>query len=351
MNKSLSAQSHSKSAVRAHVSPAQRLFARATGLEQMVRRAWAVLKLAIKKFLKIDGFLWTGAFAFNAFFSLFPLIVLLVTLASYFIKGTVAGTAIIGYAERFVPLSGDMQRTIFDTIAGVVAAHGRAGVVALPLLIWTAIQCFSTLISAINRAWGVPVHNWWQLPMMSLILFGALSVAVLLGITLPLVMNMARELLFPVYDFRSWVYSLGRFILPLSAVFFTLMLFYRFAPRRPTRIAEVWIGALCATVLLKVAGRLFMIYLKDFATLNAVYGAFGGIMALLLWIYLSGGIFIFGSCLCAAQAETPLPAIAGAAVRRKHSVRGPGARVRKQHTAFQGWGNSIAWYGSGEHEG
>ena len=48
---------------------------------------------------------------------------------------------------------------------------------------------------------------------------------------------------------------------------------------------------------------LFVIYLQDFATLNAVYGAFGGIMALLLWIFFSGCIFIFGACLCAGQAE------------------------------------------------
>ena len=49
--------------------------------------------------------------------------------------------------------------------------------------------------------------------------------------------------------------------------------------------------------------NLFVIYLGHFATLNAVYGAFGGIMALLLWIYLSGCVFIFGACLCAGQAE------------------------------------------------
>jgi Ca2+-transporting ATPase len=36
---------------------------------------------------------------------------------------------------------------------------------------------------------------------------------------------------------------------------------------------------------------------------NAIYGTFGGIMALLLWIYISGCIFIFGACLCAAQTE------------------------------------------------
>ena len=69
------------------------------------------------------------------------------------------------------------------------------------------------------------------------------------------------------------------------------------------RVAEVWGAALCATALLQGAEGLFVIYLKDFATLNAVYGAFGGIMALLLWIYLSGCIFIFGACLCAAWAE------------------------------------------------
>ena len=105
------------------------------------------------------------------------------------------------------------------------------------------------------------------------------------------------------HDIRSWVYGLGSFFIPLMVVFFGLSLFYRLAPRRRTRFAEVWAAALCATVLLRASESLFVIYLKDFATLNAVYGAFGGIMALLLWIYLSGCIFIFGACLCAGQAE------------------------------------------------
>jgi Ca2+-transporting ATPase len=69
------------------------------------------------------------------------------------------------------------------------------------------------------------------------------------------------------------------------------------------RFAQVWLAALCTTALLQAAETLFVIYLKNFATLNAIYGTFGGIMALLLWIYISGCIFIFGACLCAAQAE------------------------------------------------
>ena len=127
--------------------------------------------------------------------------------------------------------------------------------------------------------------------------------AVLLGVAVPVLSKMAKDWLFPVNDFSSWVYSCGSFFIPLVVVFLSLSLFYRLAPRRPTRFAEVWAAALCATALLKAAESLFVIYLKDFATFNAVYGAFGGIMALLLWIYLSGCIFIFGACLCAAQAE------------------------------------------------
>jgi YihY family inner membrane protein len=119
----------------------------------------------------------------------------------------------------------------------------------------------------------------------------------------PVLMRMAEGWLFPVHEFRSWVYGLGTFLIPLLVVFLSLSLFYRFSPRRPTRYAEVWAPALCVTVLLRVGGSLFVIYLDDFATLNAVYGAFGGIMALLLWIYLSGCVFIFGACLCAGQAE------------------------------------------------
>ena len=134
-------------------------------------------------------------------------------------------------------------------------------------------------------------------------LLGITAGAVLLGMAVPVLMRMANGWLFPVHDVRSWVYGLGSFLIPLLVVFFSLSLFYRLAPRRPTRFAEVWAAALCATVLLRAGESLFVIYLKEFATSNAVYGAFGGMLALLLWIYLSGCVFIFGACLCAGQAE------------------------------------------------
>ena len=72
---------------------------RPSRLGQETRRVWAILCLGLKKFLRIDGAQWAGAFAFNAFFSLFPLTVLLVTIASSFVDRDRAGNEVIAYME------------------------------------------------------------------------------------------------------------------------------------------------------------------------------------------------------------------------------------------------------------
>lgn len=283
--------------------------ARDTTLGRGTRRVWAMLSLAVKRFFRMDGAQWAGAFAFNAFFSLFPAIVLLVTLASFFVDQDRAAVEVIAYLENYVPSSGEMQRQVFESIAGVIRAREQAGMVAFLVLVWTALQCFTTLICATNLAWGTVGYNWWRLPLRSLVLLGITGGAVLLGMAVPVLMRMAKAWLFPGHDARSWAYSLGSSFIPLLLVFFGLVLFYRLAPRRATRFAEVWAAALCATVLLWAGGSVFVVYLKNFATLNAVYGTFGGIMAFLLWIYLSGCVLIFGACLCASQSEArPRPA-------------------------------------------
>jgi YihY family inner membrane protein len=275
---------------------------------------WAILCLASRQFLRIDGAKWAGAFAFNAFFSLFPLMVLLVTIASLFVDRDKAGKEVIAYIEGYVPISGEMQRHVFRTIAGVITARKQAGAVAFPILVWVALQCFTTLIRATNRAWDIAAQNWWRLPLKSLFLLAITVSTAFLGLWISVLAKMTKDWLFPGSAFTSWAYALGSFVSPLAVVFLSLSLFYKLAPHRPTRLAEVWAAALSATALLQAAGSLFVIYLKNFATLNAVYGALGGIMALLLWVYLSGCILIFGACLCAAGTEgrpSPQEATAG----------------------------------------
>lgn len=275
--------------------------------KQQMLKAWTILRLATNKFFLIRGSQLAEAFAYNAFFSLFPLMILLVTIASTFSNRESAGTEVITFIEAYVPLSGEMQIYIFSAIEGVMKSREQASIVALLILVWVTIQCFATLIDATNRAWGTEVQNWWRLPLRSLLLLGITADAVLLGIALPMLAQMAKAYFFEAYAFGEWVYTLAGYLIPSLLVFVSLSMFYALAPRRPTRFAEVWFAALLATLLLQAAESLFVIYLKSFSTLNAVYGAFGGIMALLLWIFLAGCIFIFGACLSAAQAEKRLP--------------------------------------------
>ena len=268
------------------------------------RKALATVLAAVKTFARIDGAQHAGAFAHYAFFSLFPLIILFVAIASVFIDRNRAVTQIIALVQTFVPIGSEKQSYIFDTIAGVMKARRQAGVVASFLLVWAAMGFFATLIRATNRAWGAQVHDWWRLPLKSLVFLAVVITAVPLGIAVPVLVKMAKIRLFPQSDSSSsLVYGLGSFVIPLLVGFLGLSLFYKSAPRRRTRFSEVWAGAICATLLLLTAESLFGIYLKRFATLNAVYGAFGAIIALLLWIYLSGCIVIFGACLCVALAE------------------------------------------------
>jgi len=199
-------------------------------LNQRTRRVWAILRHAVKKFLRIDGTAWAGAFAFNAFFALFPLMVLLVTISSFFVDRYEAGEKVIAYVESFVPLSGKMQQFILEAIGGVIAAREQAGAVVFLILVWIALQCFTTLISATNRASDAETHNIWRLPLKGVALLGITAGAVLLGMAAPMLVKVAMDRYLPVRYFRSWVYSLGSFVIPLLVVFFSLSLFYRLAP-------------------------------------------------------------------------------------------------------------------------
>lgn len=261
------------------------------------------LPLAFRRFLEIDGTARGAAFAYYAFFSLFPLIVLFVTIGSMFLERDVAIETVIGYAEHYVPLEPEMERSIFDTIQGVVAARGQVGLIASIVLIWGSLQFFRALVRGTNRAWQTEMHNWWQMPLKNLMLLLVLGSALILGMLAPAAARLAQEWLPPLRGVVQWLTNTALATVPTLLLFYGLVFFYRLAPRRPTRFSQVWPAALGMAVLLRGVESLFLFYLRSFADFNVVYGTFGSIMALLLWIYLSGCLVVFGACVTAAETE------------------------------------------------
>src|SRR5258708_7563176 len=87
--------------------------------------------------------------------------VLLVTMASFFVDRDRAGKEVIAHMEGYVPITGEMQHQIFDTIAGVIKAREKAGAVALLVLVWAGLQCFTTLICASILRGEPPIARPW----------------------------------------------------------------------------------------------------------------------------------------------------------------------------------------------
>lgn len=267
---------------------------------------------AILKYDTIDGEQRAASFAYYAFFALFPLILLFISIGSIFLDQAKAVEFILGYIKSYVPMPVESQEAniVVNTINGVMSSRKGAGIIAFLTLSWSSLRFFQALVYGVNRAWGTKEYSWWRLPIKNLAMVGILSSALLLGIIAPAITDAVErswwrysdpDVFDPniVWRLFQWV----RLLLPVLVLFYGFSMFYKFAPRRWTTFSQVWLSALLVTFALQALQNLFVWYATKFGNFNALYGAFGSVVALLMWIYLSGSIIILGGCLSAAQAE------------------------------------------------
>jgi len=264
---------------------------------------WRTIKRAWARWTEADGNQGAAAFAYYLLLSFLPLVILLVTAGSLFVERDVATQAVVQWAKNYVPLTGEQEHSAVATISGMLAARGQISLVAIPFLLWSALQFLSVLIRSTNRLWHSPTYNWWKLPLKSLALLGITVSAVLIGILLPGMARMFREWLATRLGFPGWMFAMIFQLIPWLVLFYGLIMIYRLAPSRAIRFSEVWLGALAATLLTWIGERLFLLYTVHFSSFNALYGALGGIVAFLMWIYLSSCFCVGGICFCAALAE------------------------------------------------
>jgi Ca2+-transporting ATPase len=252
---------------------------------------------AFQRYGQIDGEQCAASFAYYAFFSLFPLILLLVVLGTFFVPDRLqAAREVVTQVEQYVPLQTKDKAVLVDTIDHAIQNGWRAGIFGVLALVWSGLRFFQALVIGVNRAWGFKDYNWWKLPLKNLFMIGILISALLLGLLAPLIFNRLKSLLF--LDLNLIVGLLPT-ILPPAILFYGLLMFYKFAPRRSARFSQVWIAALLATLFLELGQNVFEWYLSAFTSFNALYGVFGTIMGLLLWIYFSGVILLLGGCIAA----------------------------------------------------
>ncbi len=274
-------------------------------------RLWAVLWRTAVKYVDTDGEQHAASFAYYALFSLLPLLVLLIALGTRFLGDRDQATnQIFDLLSQYIVVDLGSADQVRATVRGFMHSRLGSGLVSFVILTWTSLRFFHSLVRAVNSAWGTHEYSWWRLPLKNLLMVTVLASALLIGLLVPAILNgfekyysSHRDAFAFDFGLGGWVVKTARSLLPPLLLSYSLILFYKFAPQRKTTIREVWIEALVVTAALGGLQKLFVIYAGSVTNFNVLYGTFGSVVALLLWIYLTGTVIIIGGCASAARSE------------------------------------------------
>ncbi|MBV8978004.1 MAG: YihY/virulence factor BrkB family protein [Alphaproteobacteria bacterium] len=265
----------------------------------MLRELWALLRGAISGFLS-DGALSRGAaIAFYIVTAIAPLLYILVTIAGIVMGRTEAREAILGQLGHVLSHDGV---TLLE--AAIRNARGSStgiigGIMGVVMLLLTVSGVFGEMEDALNVIWHAPAKG----PVLPRLLRGrAMSLALVLALGVLLMLSMLVTSMLTALQHRiAMDTALTQFTLALlnAGVSFLLaaLLFaaiYKILPNRSLLWRDVIAGA-CVTAVFFELGQLLLGWVLGASMMAKPYGAAGGLIVLLMWVYYSAQIFLLGA--------------------------------------------------------
>lgn len=242
----------------------------------------------------------SAALAYYALFSLFPLLLLTISLLGFMLEAGVplamdAQTIVRQAIEQTLPQAKELVEQI---LVSTRRTRGGTGLVGLIVLAWSASNIFTHTRLALNAVWdtGQP-QGLGGVLQLRLKAFGmAISTGLLLFMaTLSDTIIQLIERYVTRLPWSDTLWLLGRPMLLASVTVILFGLLYRFLPRASLSWADVWPGAIVAGVGWEVLKRGFIWYTTSVANWAAIYGPITGVIGLLLWLYLSAQVLLFGA--------------------------------------------------------
>jgi membrane protein len=260
---------------------------------------WRLIRRAVREYMEDDGANLAAALAFSAFFSLFPLILLLVSLASFVVQPEEARRWVLDNV-RVLQFAPDQTSVLVQTVTGIIEARGvgtgLAAVIGVLGLLLGASGVFGTLQTAINRAWDCDQGG--NVLKAKLVDFGmvlALVVVLLLSTGLSALLNAIQEGAAGLIGDVAWLWQIIDVLVTTAVIAGIIAVLFRTLPQGGVTWREVWPGALLTAIGWELLRQLFAFYLGHFANYQAIYGTLGGIIALQTWIYLSAQVLLFAA--------------------------------------------------------
>jgi membrane protein len=242
-----------------------------------------------------------AALAFYTMFSIAPLLMIVIAVAGAVFGEEAARGEIYEQLDGLLGAQGAVAVEGLIESAGKPAESALATAFGLLFLFIGATSVFAELQDALDRIWRAPARvgqsGVWRLVRARLLSFGMiLAIGFLLMVSLAFSAGLAA--LSKRWDplFGGWQ-SIAQTIdvgigLALSTVVFALI--YKTMPRVRVDWTDVWIGA-AVTSLLFVAGKFLIGVYIGRTGISSGFGAAASLVVVLLWVYYSAQIFLFGA--------------------------------------------------------
>ncbi|MEB2301882.1 YihY/virulence factor BrkB family protein [Lysinibacillus xylanilyticus] len=239
--------------------------------------------------------------------SFFPLLIFLVTLLPYLNLET---TQVYSFLVNIMP--DEVYRLIENTLNEILTSR-NSSLLSIGVLgtIWSASKGINALIRALNKAYDTETRGSILDRGLSLVFTIAFVVVIAVALLLPVFGQQVGHFLFSIVGIEEQfeiIWHRMRWSIPPLLIFIVLMGIYRFVPNTDPRlkIMSVWPGALFSTLAWLAVTFVFSFYINNFANYSATYGSIGGVIILMLWLYFTGIILIFGGVLNATMQKKTL---------------------------------------------
>lgn len=268
---------------------------------EYLKSFFMLIKTTYQEWKEDSAPMLAAALAYYTAFSIAPLIILVVAIAGVLIGQDMLQNQILQEIESSVGedaallVSNLIENTtkpsegILSTVLGVGA------------LLLGALGVFTHLQNALNHIWDVEktqksggIKGFIKGKLLSfgmiLIIGFLLLVSLILSTGLSLLDNWLADNL-PAWDIVLRILSFG---ISFGITTLLFMFIYKFLPEIEVQWRDVWIGALMTALLFTIGRSILSLYLGNSATASA-YGAAGALAIVLIWVYYSAQIILFGA--------------------------------------------------------
>ncbi len=243
--------------------------------------------------------------------SFFPLLIFIVTLLPYL---DLKEEHVFDFIQTIVPT--EVFLLTQGTLTEILTTHNGGGLLSIGIIgtIWSASRGVNALIKTLNDAYGTEerlgiINRAW-----SLVFTISLVLVILIVLLVPIFGHQIALSLFNylgVEETFADFWRIVRWILPPILIFVILTLMYWIIPNTDPRLhfTSVLPGAIFSTISWVMLIYGFSYYVNNFGNFASTYGSIASVIVLMLWLYMTGMILIFGGLLNASMQRRKLAKI------------------------------------------